>query len=91
MNITQKKPVLFRSLFFATILSIFAIGAVLAQGSVVRGTVTSADGEPIPGASVLIKGTGLGVAADIDGKYTIEVPSNATLVVSFIGMLTKEI
>ena len=91
MNITRKTPGLIRSLFFATILSLFAIGAVFAQGSVVRGTVTSENGEPIPGASVLIKGTGVGIAADIDGNFTLEVPSNATLIVSFIGMVTKEI
>lgn len=67
------------------------VATVLAQGSVVRGTVTDESGEPIPGASVLVKGTSIGVAADINGKYSIEVPSNATLIFSFIGMVSREV
>ncbi|WP_245812627.1 SusC/RagA family TonB-linked outer membrane protein [Belliella buryatensis] len=81
----------YRKLFLVAILSIFMVATVLAQGSVVRGTVTDESGEPIPGASVLVKGTSIGVAADINGKYSIEVPSNATLIFSFIGMVSREV
>jgi TonB-linked SusC/RagA family outer membrane protein len=64
-----------------------------AQTVQITGTVTSADdGMPIPGASVLIKGTSTGVATNVDGKYSIAVPQTATtLVFSFVGMITQEV
>lgn len=91
MNITLKNPGKFRKLFLVIMLSFCTAVTVWAQGSVVRGTVADEKGEPIPGASILVKGTSIGVAADIDGKYTIEVPSNATLIFSFIGMVSREV
>jgi TonB-linked SusC/RagA family outer membrane protein len=58
----------------------------------VSGVVTNADNEPIPGVTVLIKGTSVGAITDIDGRYTITLPANAKqLVFSFIGMQTKEV
>lgn len=64
-----------------------------AQTVQVTGTITSAeDGMPIPGASVMIKGTTTGVAADFNGKYAITVPETATtLVFSSIGMAAQDI
>jgi len=64
-----------------------------AQTVQVTGTITSAeDGMPIPGVSVQVKGTTIGVATDVDGKYTINVPQNATtLLVSFMGFRTQEV
>lgn len=61
------------------------------QAKKVSGVVTDNAGEPIPGANVVEKGTTNGTVTDIDGKYTLSVPNNATLVVSFIGYTTKEI
>lgn len=61
------------------------------QAKKVSGVVKDNSGEPIPGANVVVKGTTNGTVTDIDGKYTIEVPNNATLSVSFIGYSTKEI
>ena len=69
-------------------------GVVNAQVSKVKGSVTSADdGYPVVGASVLVKGTTVGTITDVDGLFEINnVPSNATtLVVSFIGMTSKEV
>src|SRR5690606_30211006 len=57
----------------------------------VKGVILDETNEPIPGASVLIKGTSTGVASDIDGSYTISVPNTSTLVFSFIGYETQEI
>ena len=71
-----------------------SIGFVTAQTSTVSGVVTSEeDGEPVVGASVLVKGTSLGTVTNIDGKFTItNVPSSAkTLRVSFVGMQTQEV
>lgn len=63
-------------------------GALIAQ--TVQGTVTSADG-PLPGATVLIKGTTSGTSTDFDGNFSIEVPSDGVLVVSYIGYGTQEV
>ena len=71
------------------------LGAALAQAQTLRvsGTVTGAeDGMPIPGVSVIVKGTTIGTATDMDGKYTLNVPSDAqTLVFSYIGYATQEV
>lgn len=61
------------------------------QSRVITGVVTDANGEPIPGANVVIKGTTTGTVTDFDGKYSLEVPQGAVLQVSYIGYLTKEI
>lgn len=58
----------------------------------VTGTVTSAtDGVPLPGVSIIVKGTSRGTVTDVDGNYSIEVPDNAVLVFSFVGFETHEI
>lgn len=55
----------------------------------VTGTVT-ADGDPMPGVSVLLKGTTTGTITDINGKYSLQATSNGTLIFSFVGMKTVE-
>jgi len=64
-----------------------------AQDIKITGTVTSAeDGMPIPGVNIVVKGTTIGAITNLDGNYSISnVPSEATLVVSFVGMQTQEI
>ncbi|NHB67556.1 DUF4139 domain-containing protein [Perlabentimonas gracilis] len=58
----------------------------------VSGRVVDEIGEPIPGVSIMIKGTTQGVATDMDGRYSIKVPSaSSTLVYSFIGMKSLEL
>lgn len=59
----------------------------------ITGKVTgSDDGAPIPGATILVKGTAIGVITDLDGKFSLNVPKdNNVLVVSFVGMTTQEI
>jgi len=63
-----------------------------AQTVQITGTVTSADdGMPVPGASVQVKGTTIGVATNADGQYSLSVPQTATtLVFSFLGYQTQE-
>jgi len=61
------------------------------QGIAITGTVTDAEGLPLPGASITIKGTSLGDITDADGVYTLRVPNeNATLVFSYIGYISQE-
>jgi iron complex outermembrane receptor protein len=63
-----------------------------AQDVVVNGRVTSElDGTPLPGVSVLEKGTSNGTSTDSDGNYTLRTHANSTLVFSFIGFGTQEI
>src|SRR5690606_19957853 len=61
-----------------------------AQGTTVTGTVRSAEEGPLPGVSVLIKGTNQGTTTDIDGRYSINAPQGSTLVFSFIGYVQQE-
>ena len=76
-------------LFLVAILSI----PVLAQETNVSGTVTDeADGAPLPGVNVVVKGTTNGTVTNSDGKYSLTVPSpSSTLVFSFIGLVTQEV
>ncbi len=71
-----------------------SMGLALAQTSTVTGVVISEeDGQPVIGASVIVKGTLVGGITDVDGKFTVkDIPSGSTtLVVSFIGMRTQEV
>jgi len=57
----------------------------------VTGVVRDEKGETVIGASVKVKGEPLGTVTDVDGKFTLDVPQNATLVISYIGFTNKEI
>ncbi|HNZ72448.1 MAG TPA: SusC/RagA family TonB-linked outer membrane protein, partial [Prolixibacteraceae bacterium] len=64
----------------------------LQQSKSITGKVVDEDGVALPGVSVVVKGSTNGTITDIDGKYTLSVPSSAkTLVFSFIGMTPKEV
>ena len=62
-----------------------------AQQKTVTGTVSDVSGLPLPGVSVVVKGTSTGTQTDFDGKYSINVLTNQVLVFSFIGTKTQEI
>lgn len=64
---------------------------LLAQDIKVQGVVKDETGETVIGASVMQKGTTNGAVTDIDGNFSLTVPSKATLVVSYIGFTTQEI
>lgn len=59
----------------------------------VTGTITSeADGQTLPGVTIIVKGTGIGTVSDVNGKYYLDAPNaNSTLVFSSIGYLSQEI
>lgn len=67
------------------------VGESLQQQKKVTGTVVDQLGISIPGVSVQVKGLTVGTVTDIDGKFELEVPSGAVLVVSYIGMQPQEI
>ena len=68
---------------------------VASQGSQktkkITGTVTDTKGEPVIGASVLVKGAGTGTVTDVDGNFTLDAPTDALLAVSYIGYKTQEV
>ena len=81
-----KIPLIFLLVFFGLNLSVEAQDALN-----VRGLVTDATGEPLPGVNVVLKGTYRGVVTDINGNYQLEVPgADAVLVFSFIGYTSME-
>ncbi|MES2458729.1 MAG: SusC/RagA family TonB-linked outer membrane protein [Bacteroidota bacterium] len=57
----------------------------------ITGTVKDENGEALPGASVRVKGTGAGVSADINGRFTLSAPPSATLVISYAGFNSQEV
>ena len=78
--------------FLLTCLLMVSFSLVSAQTRTASGTVTSADnGEPVIGASVLIKGSSQGTITNVNGKFSLTVPANATLVISSIGMISQEV
>lgn len=62
-----------------------------AQSIQLRGTVTDTTGEPIIGASVVEKGTTNGLITDLDGKFTLTIHPNATIIVSYVGYKTQDV
>lgn len=80
-----------RLLWVLAFLLIIPIG-MHAQNITVKGNVTDDTNEPIIGASVVLKGsTGTGVITNINGDFSISVPQNSTLIVSYVGMDSQEI
>ncbi|TRX58418.1 TonB-dependent receptor [Fulvivirga sp. M361] len=58
----------------------------------INGTIVDENGEGLPGASVIVKGTSIGTVSDLNGSYTLEVPDDATtLIFSYVGYLTEEV
>jgi TonB-dependent starch-binding outer membrane protein SusC len=74
------------------LLLLFSVTMLFAQQTInVTGKVTDEQNLGLPGVTILVKGTQTGTITDFDGNYSLEVPSNATLVFSYIGFLTREI
>jgi iron complex outermembrane receptor protein len=62
------------------------------QRKQISGTVIGSEGQPIPGVSVVVKGTTTGITTGMSGEFTLDIPADAqTLVFSFVGMKTQEI
>lgn len=78
-------------MLFAFLCSL-GLHTLYAQGQKVTGKVSDTEGMSIPGVSVVVKGTTIGVITNVDGEFAIEVPSStSTLTFSFVGMETQEI
>ncbi len=66
------------------------IGMTFAQTQV-KGVVLDVSSDPVIGASIQIKGTGQGTITDVNGEFSLSAPSDAVLVVSYVGMKTQEV
>src|SRR5689334_17596512 len=83
---------LLRKQTFLIIVSImFASLQLLAQVKTVTGKVQDDKGQPVSGASIMIRGTSRGTTSDAAGTFSIQTPDNATLVISYVGYATQEI
>ncbi len=82
-----------KRLTYLLVCFILSIGLVTAQTTRITGTVISVDdGEPVIGASVIVKGTTVGTVTDFDGAFSLNVPQDArTVVVSYVGMISQEL
>jgi TonB-linked outer membrane protein, SusC/RagA family len=78
------------SCILMVLLVVFAPLSLWAQNSTVSGIVTDETNEPVPGASVVVKNSTIATITDFDGKYTIQAPSNGTLVFTFLGYSPQE-
>ena len=78
-------------LLFLCVSSLLFTVVMHAQDITVNGKVSDENGMPIPGATILIKGTTSSTSSDFDGKFEIKAPSNGSLAVSFVGYTTSNI
>lgn len=73
-------------------LALFFVSAMVVGQTTISGIVVDETNEPLPGASVVVKGTSNGTSTDFDGKFMLNVTSNTgTLVITFVGYKTKEV
>ncbi|SKB78182.1 TonB-linked outer membrane protein, SusC/RagA family [Salegentibacter holothuriorum] len=73
-----------------TLLLVLVVQITFAQERTITGTVVDEDGLPLPGVTVLVKGTNTGTQTDFDGNYSIAANQGDVLVYSFVGMQTSE-
>ncbi len=80
-------------LHYLTVLLCFSMFISKAQEQTVTGTVTSSeDNDAVPGVNVVVKGTAIGTITDMDGNYSVNIPSNESILVfSYIGLTTQEV
>ena len=88
----QRRKLLFALCSLVTAVMFLFPTSAMAQDLSIKGKVTDKTGEPVIGASVLVQGTANGAVTDIDGEFVLSnVPSNATLRVSFVGYKTENV
>lgn len=82
-----------KKLTFLWLCLLASIGLAVAQTSRVTGIVTSGDdGEPIIGASIVVKGTTVGTVTDFDGKFVLDVPEGGKILqISYVGMNSQDV
>ena len=91
-NVNLNLVKLMKKLLSVLFLLSFTLASVYAQNIQVKGTVVSgSDNEPLPGVNVVVKGTTNGGITDLDGNFTLSVPADATLSITYIGFKSQEV
>ncbi|WP_443936790.1 SusC/RagA family TonB-linked outer membrane protein [Pedobacter sp. MW01-1-1] len=85
-RLPKKELVSFMGMLLLTLFSL----SLYAQNITIRGKIVESSGQPIPGASIKVKGATTGTTADGSGNFQLSAPANATLEISFIGYITQE-
>jgi len=88
MKKTQK---LFKELLLFALCAILSLNLAAQNHKKVTGVIIDKNGESIIGASVFVKGTTIGTVTDIDGNFSLEVPEEATLSISYMGYISQDI
>ncbi|RMB59404.1 TonB-dependent receptor [Dokdonia sinensis] len=78
----------FRHTFFLFV--VLTVQSVFSQNTI-TGTVTSQNGDPIPGATIIIEDSNIGVQTDFDGNFTINASANDTLIVRYLGFIEERV
>ena len=73
------------------ILSLLTLHICFAQNVTLSGTIVNQTGEPLQGVSVVVKGSSLGTSTKSDGSFEIAAPVNSTLLISYVGYISKEV
>ena len=90
LAIFNKTISIMKKLFLPLFLILFVVGFAVGQRTV-TGTITGSDGEPLIGASVLVKGTSVGTVSDFEGNYSLDVPDERKILVfSYTGYTAQE-
>ena len=83
------------ALLFGGIVNVRAIAPeeyeAVQQSRTIKGTVVDKNGEAVIGANVVVKGTSKGTITDVDGNFSLSVPANSTLTISFVGYKTQTV
>lgn len=78
--------------FLAMLICLFLFPAIaFAQANKIQGKVLDETNQPLPGVTVMVKGTNYGVVTDVNGSYSINADKGATLTYTFVGYATKEV
>lgn len=90
-NLLTKTQIMLKKIKALGFLLLFCAGVAFSQTTVV-GNVMDEGGEPVIGASIQVKGTGLGTVTNVNGNFTLTAPSSATtLIISYVGMIPQEV
>ena len=80
-----------RKLFFVSLFLFSVLTVTANQQGIVTGKITDAENNPLPGVTIVIKGTTSGTVSDMNGDYSINAPQNTVLIFSFVGMKKEEV
>ena len=87
--LTQRIPIFRTKLLLVLIIALASFSNAIAQS--VTGKVTDENGEGLPGVNILVKGTTSGAISDAKGAFSLNAAKNATLVLTYVGFVTKEV